>query len=207
MILSETPLTEDHFFILQAYLHPQISQLILWRDCNTHELTFLRFKTRLALRVLNMDFLETQILRPVPSPRFVSPRHRLCYHDLQIQSFVQQAFQGLLPQVRQISTGKIEFYFDSPQETQALSKCTPLDLASLNSQVALQLQQGWANLKKIATRGDVSEGVKALLLNFRLPDPKNQLTHQHQSLQNSQTEHESTTEDIQVMRKPQLLLR
>jgi len=119
-----------------------------------------------------MKPLNSTTLRPVPPPRFISPRHRVTYHDLQVQSLVQQAFQGIFPQVRNTSSGEVEYYYESPEKTRKLEEAAPLNAEIFQQIAADKLSTGWVKLKALATKPEVPEGVRALLLNFRLPDPE-----------------------------------
>lgn len=118
-----------------------------------------------------MKLNDQGFLRPVPSPRFVSPRNRIPYHDLRVQALVNTAFKSLLPQVRQTGPDTIEYFYDSPSTTAALLNSKPADLSVHGETIALALHQGWEKLKLSLKRFELPEGVRALILNFRLPDP------------------------------------
>ena len=64
-----------------------------------------------------MHYTAQRQLQPVPVPRFISPRKRVPYHHKDVQQLVLQAFQGLLPSVKENADKQIQYEITSQSAT------------------------------------------------------------------------------------------
>ena len=117
-----------------------------------------------------MNYTTLNPLQPVPVPRFIPPRKRVPYHHKDVQKLVLKAFQGLLPSVKQTADKQIQYGITSKNSKTEL-QTQPADSQYLKEVIGPKLIAGHREITAMLKKGGLTEGVKSLLLNLRLPDP------------------------------------
>jgi hypothetical protein len=116
--------------------------------------------------------LRTTGLNPIQPSGFVPPSQRVGYSDPLVQDLLRKAFRGQFPRLDYVGEDSAVYRHENPATDSFTSATVANSIDDLPQPEVMRLLQGWIALRKIAMEPAVPEGVRALLMNLKIPDPR-----------------------------------
>ena len=116
--------------------------------------------------------LDTKGLSPIQPSGFVPPSQRVRYSDPLVQDLLRKAFRGQFPRLDYVGEDSAVYRHENPATDSFASATVANSIEDLPQPEVMRLLQGWIALRKIAMEPTVPEGVRALLMNLKIPDPR-----------------------------------
>lgn len=116
--------------------------------------------------------LDTTGLKPIQPSGFVPPSQRVGYSDPLVQDLLRKAFRGQFPRLDYVGEDSAVYRHENPATDSFASSTVANSIQDLPQPEVMRLLQGWIALRKIAMEPTVPEGVRALLMNLKIPDPR-----------------------------------
>jgi hypothetical protein len=120
----------------------------------------------------NTLVLDTTGLSPIQPSGFVPPSQRARYSDPLVQSFLWQAFRGQFPRLESMENDSAVYRHENPATDSFASSVAAASIQDIPQAEVMRLLQGWITLRKIAMESTVPEGVRSLLMNLKIPNPR-----------------------------------
>jgi hypothetical protein len=116
--------------------------------------------------------LDITDLKPIQPSGFVPPSQRTGYSDPFVQGLLSQAFGGQFPRLESIEKNVARYRYDHPEEATLGDMAAARSIEDIPQAEAMRLLQGWITLRRIVMESTSPEGVRSLLMNLRIPDPR-----------------------------------
>jgi len=116
--------------------------------------------------------LDTSDLEPIQPSGFVPPSQRTSYSDPLVQCFLAQAFGGLFPKLESIEKNAARYRQENPEDGPLRDCVIAQSMDDIPQAEIMRLLQGWITLRRIVMETTAPEGVRSLLMNLRIPDPR-----------------------------------
>jgi hypothetical protein len=115
---------------------------------------------------------DTTGLEPIQPSGFVPPSQRTGYSDPLVQDFLAEAFGGQFPKLESFKGNAAVYRHENPAVGSLVDCVAAKSLEDIPQTEIMRLLQGWITLRRIMMETTAPEGVRSLLMNLRIPDPR-----------------------------------
>jgi hypothetical protein len=115
---------------------------------------------------------DTTGLKPIQPSGFVPPSQRTGYSDPVVQDFLQDAFGGQFPKLESFKENAAVYRNENPAAGSLIDCVAAKSLKDIPQPEIMRLLQGWITLRRSVMETAAPEGVRSLLMNLRIPDPR-----------------------------------
>jgi len=115
---------------------------------------------------------DTTGLKPIQPSGFVPPSQRTDYSDLLVQDLLREAFGGQFPKLEAIEKNAAIYRHENPASGSLIDCAAVQSIDDIPQTEIMRLLQGWITLRRIVMETAAPEGVRSLLMNLRIPDPR-----------------------------------
>lgn len=148
-----------------AYLSPL--NISIWEN---------RWYRLLAMSKGDLSIIDTNNWKPVQSPGLKAPRHQLSYDSAEIQHVLAESFGAMFPSIVAEKNGLKRYSFLNKQGVDQFAKLKPAkNIGDIPRAEMLRLMEGWIRLRRKLQEEEVPSKVGSILLNFRVPNPRESL--------------------------------
>lgn len=117
-------------------------------------------------------FIDTSTMLPITPPGFASPKDQISYTNEEFQDIVIESFGTLFPRI--VTSDRSIYYelMDERKKTELISISTPAkSIQDIPKSEVMRLLEGWIRLRRYAQEPMLPSQLRALILNFKVPDP------------------------------------
>jgi hypothetical protein len=115
---------------------------------------------------------DTTGLKPIQPSGFVQPSQRTGYSDPVVQNFLKEAFGGQFLKLESFKENAAIYRHENPAAGSLIDCVTAKSHKDIPQPEIMRLLQGWITLRRTVMETAASEGVRSLLMNLRIPDPR-----------------------------------
>ena len=112
----------------------------------------------------------------VQVPGLQAPKHQLSYDSTEVQRVLKEAFKTMFPEVVTGPNGEKRYQILSERGEDIFAKAKPVkNINDIPRAEMMRLMEGWIRLRRKIQEGDVPSRASSILLNFRVPNPRESL--------------------------------
>jgi hypothetical protein len=115
---------------------------------------------------------DTTGLKPIQPSGFVPPSQRTDYSDPLVQDLLKEAFGDQFPKLESVERNTAIYRHDDPAVRSLVDCVAAQSIQDIPQAEIMRLLQGWIVLRKIVIETTVPQGVRSLLMNLQVPDPR-----------------------------------
>lgn len=120
---------------------------------------------------LEKTTISPDLYRVLKTPALVGPKDEISYHDQAVQQVITEIFGYLLPKVSE-KGGQKFFYCDNGEGGNLCEIAVEAtDIKQIPRKELAKLLGGWFAIRRLGTDSRLDVRIKAILSNFRLPNP------------------------------------
>lgn len=124
----------------------------------------------------DLSIIDTSKWKAVQSPGLKAPRHQLSYDSVEIQHVLAESFGAMFPSIVEEKNGIKRYSFLNKAGVDQFSKLKPAkNIGDIPRAEMLRLMEGWIRLRRKLQEEAVPSKVGSILLNFRVPNPRESL--------------------------------
>lgn len=121
----------------------------------------------------DLSIIDTSLWKPVQSPGLRAPRNQVPYDSPEVQSVLTEAFGVMFPNIIEEKRGFKRYTAINVQNKDVMQLAKPVkNINDIPKAEMMRLMEGWIRLRRKLQEGEISKGVSAILLNFRVPNPR-----------------------------------
>ena len=123
----------------------------------------------------NYVTIDTTKKSAVVPAGLASPKKSICYHHPAVQKILSESFTRLLPLIVESEDGLAYQLMDEKGQDRCSKSEPAKNIADIPKSELLKLMEGWIRLRRRLQDEALSKKVKSILLNFKVPDPRNSI--------------------------------
>ncbi|MFC5050600.1 hypothetical protein ACFPK9_08245 [Rubritalea spongiae] len=128
------------------------------------------------MREGDLSIIDTNQWKPVQSPGLRAPRHQVPYDSPEVQNLLSEAFGVMFPNIVEVKRGVKRYTAVNVHQKDVMLEAKPVkNINDIPKAEMMRLMEGWIRLRRKLQEGVVSKGVAGILLNFRVPNPRQSL--------------------------------
>lgn len=124
----------------------------------------------------DLSSIDTTVWKPIQSPGLRSPRQQVSYDSYEVQKVLSDSFGVMFPSIIQEDGGNKRYVAMNAQGVDVMALASPVkNINDIPKAEMMRLMEGWIRLRRKLQEGEVAKGVGAIILNFRVPNPRQSL--------------------------------
>lgn len=124
----------------------------------------------------DLAVIDTNEWKPVQSPGLKAPRHQLSYDSPEVQQVLMESFHTMFPNIVEDEKGSKRYQIINSSSVDIFPRAKPAkNITDIPRAEMLRLMEGWIRLRRKLQEQEIDPKVGAILLNFRVPNPRESL--------------------------------
>ncbi|MGJ8674015.1 hypothetical protein [Rubritalea sp.] len=124
----------------------------------------------------DLSIIDTEQWRPVQSPGLRAPRHQVPYDSPEVQNILSESFRVMFPNIVEVNSGVKRYTAMNVHQEDVLLKAVAVkNMNDIPKAEMMRLMEGWIRLRRKLQEGEIPKEVSSILLNFRVPNPRQSL--------------------------------
>ena len=113
---------------------------------------------------------------PIQSPGLRAAKHQLAYDSQKIQMVLSESFSTMFPSIVDVNKKEKRYQSVNSSGRDIFSQAVPAkNLSDIPRAETMRLMEGWIRLRRKLQEENHADNVTAILLNFRVPNPRQSL--------------------------------
>ena len=120
--------------------------------------------------------IDTNQWAPIQSPGLRAAKHQLAYDSQQIQMVLSESFSTMFPSIVEVNKKEKRYQSVNSGGRDVFSQAVPAkNISDIPRAETMRLMEGWIRLRRKLQEESHPDNVTAILLNFRVPNPRQSL--------------------------------
>ncbi|WP_018969595.1 hypothetical protein [Rubritalea marina] len=120
--------------------------------------------------------IDTKVWKTVQVPGLQSPKHQLSYDSTEVQRVLKESFNMMFPEIVTGRNGEKRYQVLNKAGEDIIPEVEPAkNINDIPRAEMMRLMEGWIRLRRKVQEGGVPARASSILLNFRVPNPRESL--------------------------------